>query len=391
VSTVPVKLSWVTRWLPPPGSADIEAWTHEKANAEQVETLASSREGSDLPKANHIRHVLIKTPPDPTEDDLQHAAARLADARARIAAGETFAEVARAMSEDKGSALLGGDLGEKTDGFVGPFRDAADALKAGEMTVAIQTQFGLHLITKDDPATEAAVKAQIRKDVARELTAKALATAKTKELAAKLLADVTSGTKADDAIAKIIASMPKHALPAPMAIKRLPKEEALDGGADATVTTTSATLKKDAAKTPVTKPLSVDTDPDRPQLIPSQPFNKGGDPVSGLGTASERKLVEFAFSGKEGSWDPDAIDAEDGVVLVELTDQKLATREDFEKEKDTFEQQLLGAKRAEALSLHVKRLREEAKNEFKVDESYLVDARSADGGAPPDEEDEESP
>ena len=36
---------------------------------------------------------------------------------------------------------------------------------------------------------------------------------------------------------------------------------------------------------------------------------------------------------------------------------------------------MLGAKRAEALSLHVKRLREEAKNEFKMDESYLVNAQ----------------
>ena len=43
------------------------------------------------------------------------------------------------------------------------------------------------------------------------------------------------------------------------------------------------------------------------------------------------------------------------------------------------------------LHADVKRLRDEAKNEFKVDESYLVDAKTADGGTPPDEEDEESP
>ena len=49
--------------------------------------------------------------------------------------------------------------------------------------------------------------------------------------------------------------------------------------------------------------LAVDTDPDRPQLSPSQPFNKGGDPVSGLAPANERALVDFAFGGKEGDWD----------------------------------------------------------------------------------------
>jgi hypothetical protein len=144
-------------------------------------------------------------------------------------------------------------------------------------------------------------------------------------------------------------------------------------------------VKKDLAR-----PLAADTDPDRPQVIPSQPFNKGGDPVSGLGPTEERKLVDFAFTGKDGEWNADPIQAEDGLVLAQLKDQKLATRDDFDKEKDTFEQSLLAAKRAEALSLHVKRLREEAKNEFKVDESYLADGKTADGGAPPDEEDEEN-
>ena len=134
VNTIPVKQSWVARWMPQPGTADIEAWTHDPANADAVEKLAGTREAEDLPKANHIRHVLIKTPPDPTEDDLRSAASKLAEARARIAAGATFAEVAREMSEDRGSQLTGGDLGEKTDGFVGPFRDAANALKPGEMT-----------------------------------------------------------------------------------------------------------------------------------------------------------------------------------------------------------------------------------------------------------------
>ncbi len=390
VSTIGVKQSWVARWMPQPGTADIDAWTHDAANADSVEKLATLREADDLPKADHIRHVLIKTPADPTEDDLRKAATKLADARARIAAGATFAEVARDLSEDKGSAMRGGDVGDKTDGFVGPFRDAASALKAGETTVAIQTTFGLHLITKDDPAKEADVKAKLRKDVARELTTKSMAATKTKDLTAKLLADLKSGTKPEDAIAKIVASMPKRAGgPAPMEIKREPKEPMDGGAADATVTTTAATVKKDPQK-----PLAADTDPDRPQVSPGQPFNKGGDPVAGLAPANQRKLVDFAFGksgAKDGDWNADAIDADDGFVLAQLTDQKLATREEFDKEKDTFEQSLLGAKRAEALSLHVKRLRDEAKNEFKVDESYLSDGRTADGGAPPDEEDEESP
>ena len=56
--------------------------------------------------------------------------------------------------------------------------------------------------------------------------------------------------------------------------------------------------------------------------------------------------------------------------------------------RETFEKALLTAKRDEALSLYVKRLREQAKDDIKVDESYIQEAK-VDGGAGPAEEDEE--
>jgi hypothetical protein len=258
---------------------------------------------------------------------------------------------------------------------------------------------GLHLVTKDDPSRADAVKAGIRKDVAHELFRKAKANEKARDLATKLLADLKGGAKPEDAIARIVASMPKLPAPAPMEIKRLPKET-LDAGveADATVTTTAGTVgkrdkddKKDALK-----PITADTDPARPQLVPSQPFGKTGEPVSGLAPDAQRKLVDFAYSGKEGDWDADPIRAENGWVLAQLVTRKLVSQEDFEKDKKSVIEQMVGAKRAEALALHVKRLREEAKDEIKIDDSYLSDGKLPDGGALPSsgggtDEDEEGP
>ena len=391
-NTIAIDRAWVERWSAAPATADVDAWTADKVNGDDVEKMAASREGSDLPLADHVRQILIKLPPEPTEDDLRTAATTLAAARARIAVGATFAEVARQTSDDRGSAMKGGDLGDKVDELLPQVRDAAIALKPGQISVAIQSPMGLHLVTKDDPSKADAVKAAIRKDVGREMFRKAKANEKAKDLATRLLADLKGGAKPEDAIGKIVASMPKLPTPAPMEIKRLPKET-LDAGA---VTTTAATVgkrdkddKKDALK-----PISADTDPARPQLVPSQPFGKTGEPVSGLAPDAQRKLVDFAYAGKEGDWDAEPIRAENGWVLAQLVTRKLVTPEDFEKDKKSVMEQMVGAKRAEALALHVKRLRDEAKDEIKVDDSYLQEGKLPDGGALPSsggDEDEEGP
>jgi len=70
--------------------------------------------------------------------------------RARILAGEKFADVARAESADSVSAANGGSLGNGAKGrFVAPFETAAYALKTGEISQPVLTQFGYHLIKVD--------------------------------------------------------------------------------------------------------------------------------------------------------------------------------------------------------------------------------------------------
>jgi peptidyl-prolyl cis-trans isomerase D len=70
--------------------------------------------------------------------------------RARILGGEKFTDIARAESADSVSAANGGSLGNGPKGrFVAPFETAAYALKTGEISQPVLTQFGYHLIKVD--------------------------------------------------------------------------------------------------------------------------------------------------------------------------------------------------------------------------------------------------
>jgi peptidyl-prolyl cis-trans isomerase D len=76
---------------------------------------------------------------------------RLLALRGRIAKGEKFEDVAKAESADSASAAVGGSLGRGGKGrFVPQFEDAAAALKVGELSQPVLTQFGYHLIRVDE-------------------------------------------------------------------------------------------------------------------------------------------------------------------------------------------------------------------------------------------------
>lgn len=67
----------------------------------------------------------------------------------RAVAGEDFATLASENSSDTASAVDGGNLGwAPTTDYVAEFATAADALKVGEISEPVQSQFGWHIILK---------------------------------------------------------------------------------------------------------------------------------------------------------------------------------------------------------------------------------------------------
>ena len=97
-------------------------------------------------------HILINASTSASDADKQKArekAQTILDAIKKNPA--SFADAAKKNSQDPGSAVKGGDLGFFARGaMVKPFEDAAYALKKGEISGLVQSDFGFHIIQLTD-------------------------------------------------------------------------------------------------------------------------------------------------------------------------------------------------------------------------------------------------
>lgn len=135
------------------------------------------REQVGLPDAliqqTRARHLLLR--PSAALSEAQ-AVAQLERWREQIRAGQaTFESLARLHSQD-GSAQAGGDLGWASPGqFVPEFESVMDALPLGEVSSALVSRFGVHLIRVDErrevpmglPQQRLVVRNLLRDDKAR--------------------------------------------------------------------------------------------------------------------------------------------------------------------------------------------------------------------------------
>lgn len=129
-------------------------------------------------------HILIRfkgsrVPLKPNEKDLtdEEALAKAKDLRAKIVAGGDFATIAKAESDDPGSAAKGGELGKFRHGqMVGPFDKAAFTLPVGQVSEPVKTDFGYHLIkiTTRTSKTFDEAKPDIEKQLKPEMAKAAL-------------------------------------------------------------------------------------------------------------------------------------------------------------------------------------------------------------------------
>ncbi len=139
------------------------------ASEEEIKKFYDDKIGAGQIRSSHI---LLKT-----DDKDEAARAAKAAAKAKIEellkqanGGSDFAELAKANSECRSSAPGGGDLGFFGKGQMVPeFEQAAFALKEGEISNVVETQYGYHIIRR---ASFAEIKDEVASQINNEKNTK---------------------------------------------------------------------------------------------------------------------------------------------------------------------------------------------------------------------------
>jgi peptidyl-prolyl cis-trans isomerase D len=116
-----------------------------EVSEEELQTMyADEQTAFQAETERHAAHILFNAA---TEEEFTAAQAEAEAVKARLDAGEDFAALAAEVSDDTGSAEMGGDVGYTTgSNFVEPFEAALRELDVGAVSAPVRTEFGIHLI-----------------------------------------------------------------------------------------------------------------------------------------------------------------------------------------------------------------------------------------------------
>jgi len=138
------------------------------ASGFHIVKLLETRSGnaSTVVEQTRLRHILIKVNETTSSDEAKGKIERI---RERIELGAKFEDQAKANSEDA-SAAKGGDLGWVSPGdTVADFERVMNRLQPGEISAAVRTPFGWHLIQVQERRTQDVTKEKQREEARRAL------------------------------------------------------------------------------------------------------------------------------------------------------------------------------------------------------------------------------
>lgn len=136
------------------------------ASGFHIVQLVDRRGGEDTQvRQTHVSHILI-TPNEIVTDE--EARQRLISLRERLENGADFAELARAHSDDRGSALEGGDLGWVNPGEMVPrFEEVMNETPPGQVSRPFSTRFGWHVLQVHDRRSHDSSRERMRAQARR--------------------------------------------------------------------------------------------------------------------------------------------------------------------------------------------------------------------------------
>lgn len=120
----------------------------EKISDEELKKEYEAKAESFMhPAQVRAKHILLQVPENAPQEAADKALVEIKALQAQVKRGASFEALAKKFSQDPGSAAKGGELPWFSAGeMVKPFEDAAKALKPGQVSEPVRSQFGWHLI-----------------------------------------------------------------------------------------------------------------------------------------------------------------------------------------------------------------------------------------------------
>lgn len=144
--------SLFTELVPKLAENEVSEPIRSSAGFHLLKVVEKKTDEAYLVKQTLVSHILIKSIPDTSGED---AKARLEKLQERIINGDDFAEIARAHSDDSGSAIEGGSLGWTSPGVMVPeFEEVMNAMSIDETSDVFESRFGWHLLKVFDRREE---------------------------------------------------------------------------------------------------------------------------------------------------------------------------------------------------------------------------------------------
>lgn len=326
--------------------AAIGAWM--EANAEEVDTeyRRQRHRYTDLPEQTRARHILIEVGREAS--DAERAAARAEAERLlqQVQGGADFGALARAHSDDEGSAARDGDLGWFPRGrMVPPFEEAAFGTEPGNIVdELVESQFGFHVIEvlgrREGDVPEDQAKRELAEDLYRRDRAQELA----REAADRALAYLREGHSMEELDRRLAGAE------APTQPAEAEGEPAEDEQVEGELAEAEAEL--------------AERDPRAPQVRETRAFGR-----------SERAFPEDTGALTQAAFEmsldeplpEEPVELRDSWYVYQLTERTEADREGLDAEtRDRLGRRLRRQKEREVLSAYIGTLRARAESEGEI-------------------------
>jgi peptidyl-prolyl cis-trans isomerase D len=356
VRFVKIDTDWAARYLTNIDDAAIDKWASD--NRAQVDEAWKTEGSKFKPDCLLASEIAATAPEDASEADKTLLKDKMDRAKGMLAKGQPFAAVARELS-DGPTALIGGKLGCLTPESYGEGADvlikAAEALgSGGGASDVLSIKRGYRIVTSHGRLGAADVERVGRRFVAAPLAVRAAADERAKALAMELIHAAQGGARLDDTLSKL-----------------LPEVVASTRGAPEKKKATAAKSEKDDTSSAAL------SDPRAPKMEVSAPFPVDGDPVpGGYGVPIGKMAFELP---KPDDVRAEPISVSGGLVVLQLKEKTVATREEFTKEKGEIMRRLEVAKRSEGLARYVARLRKAKEDKIELSEKILEEPKVSDG------------